>query len=120
MCIGNGVSLIIFAGIVARLPAWISQHISLLIFHNYLYMLYYYCWDTYLAGIVLVTEAERPIPVTYAKRVRGAKMYGGGSTYLPLRVNQAGVIPIIFALSICFFPPNDWSISFEIFKCCYI
>jgi len=53
---------------------------------------------------VLVTEAERPIPVTYAKRVRGMKMYGGGSTYLPLRVNQAGVIPIIFALSILLFP----------------
>ena len=57
-----------------------------------------------VAGIVLVTEAERPIPVTYAKRVRGMKMYGGGSTYLPLRVNQAGVIPIIFALSILLFP----------------
>ncbi len=57
-----------------------------------------------IAGIVLVTEAERPIPVTYAKRVRGMKMYGGGSTYLPLRVNQAGVIPIIFALSILLFP----------------
>ena len=57
-----------------------------------------------MAGIVLVTEAERPIPVTYAKRVRGTKMYGGGSTYLPLRVNQAGVIPIIFALSILLFP----------------
>ena len=57
-----------------------------------------------IAGIVLVTESERPIPVTYAKRVRGMKMYGGGSTYLPLRVNQAGVIPIIFALSILLFP----------------
>ncbi len=57
-----------------------------------------------IAGVVLVTEAERPIPVTYAKQVRGAKMYGGGSTYLPLRVNQAGVIPIIFALSILLFP----------------
>ena len=57
-----------------------------------------------IAGIVLVTEAERPIPVTYAKRVRGMKIYGGGSTYLPLRVNQAGVIPIIFALSILLFP----------------
>ena len=57
-----------------------------------------------IAGVVVVTEAERPIPVTYAKRVRGMKMYGGGSTYLPLRVNQAGVIPIIFALSILLFP----------------
>ena len=57
-----------------------------------------------IAGIVTVTEAERPIPVTYAKQVRGSKVYGGGSTYLPLRVNQAGVIPIIFALSILLFP----------------
>jgi preprotein translocase subunit SecY len=57
-----------------------------------------------IAGVVVVTEAERPIPVTYAKQVRGAKMYGGGSTYLPLRVNQAGVIPIIFALSLLLFP----------------
>jgi len=57
-----------------------------------------------IAGIVLVSEAERPIPVTYAKRVRGMKMYGGGSTYLPLRVNQAGVIPIIFGLAILTFP----------------
>ncbi len=57
-----------------------------------------------IAGVVVVTEAERPIPVTYAKRMRGMKMYGGGSTYLPLRVNQAGVIPIIFALSILMFP----------------
>ena len=48
-------------------------------------------------GVVIITEAERPIPITYAKRVRGMKVYGGVSTYLPLRVNQAGVIPIIFA-----------------------
>ena len=57
-----------------------------------------------IAGVVVVTEAERPIPVTYAKQVRGMKVYGGGSTYIPLRVNQAGVIPIIFALSILLFP----------------
>src|ERR1019366_5122566 len=55
-------------------------------------------------AVVVVTEAERPIPVTYAKRVRGNKVYGGVSTYLPLRVNQAGVIPIIFALSLLVFP----------------
>ena len=55
-------------------------------------------------GVVFVTEAERPIPITYAKRVRGMKVYGGISTYLPLRVNQAGVIPIIFALSILLLP----------------
>jgi preprotein translocase subunit SecY len=57
-----------------------------------------------IAGVIIITEAERPIPITYAKQVRGMKMYGGMSTYLPLRVNQAGVIPIIFALSILLFP----------------
>ena len=57
-----------------------------------------------VAGVIAVTEAERPIPVTYAKRVRGNKIYGGVSTYLPLRLNQAGVIPIIFALSLLLFP----------------
>jgi len=57
-----------------------------------------------IAGIVTITEAERPVPITYAKQVRGQKTYGGVSTYLPLRVNQAGVIPIIFALSLLIFP----------------
>ena len=56
------------------------------------------------AGVVYISEAERPIPVTYARRVRGMRVMGGVSTYLPLRVNQAGVIPIIFALSILLFP----------------
>jgi len=103
--IGNGVSLIIFAGIVSRLPAWVSQHIFTFdISQLPLYVVFAVVGVLILAGIVLVTEAERPIPVTYAKRVRGAKMYGGGSTYIPLRVNQAGVIPIIFALSILLFP----------------
>jgi preprotein translocase subunit SecY len=57
-----------------------------------------------IVGVVVITEAERPIPVTYAKQVRGNRIYGGTSTYLPLRINQAGVIPIIFALSILLFP----------------
>ncbi len=103
--IGNGVSIIIFAGIVARMPAWVSQHLfSFDVSQLSLYIVFFVIGILILAGIVLVTEAERPIPVTYAKRVRGMKMYGGGSTYLPLRVNQAGVIPIIFALSILLFP----------------
>ena len=103
--IGNGVSLIIFAGIVSRLPAWVSQNIFTFdVSQIPTYLLFAAIGVLILAGIVLVTEAERPIPVTYAKRVRGMKMYGGGSTYLPLRVNQAGVIPIIFALSILLFP----------------
>lgn len=103
--IGNGVSLLIFAGIVAGLPAEVSQLIFT--FDNSqipLYLLFIGVGALVIAGVVVVTEAERPIPVTYAKRIRGMKVYGGGSTYLPLRVNQAGVIPIIFALSILLFP----------------
>lgn len=103
--IGNGVSLIIFAGIVAGLPSQVSQMIFTFDASQIpLYIMFVVVSILVIAGVVFVTEAERPIPVTYAKRVRGAKMYGGGSTYLPLRVNQAGVIPIIFALSILLFP----------------
>jgi len=103
--IGNGVSLIIFAGIVASLPSQISQLLFTFdVSQIPLYLVFLVVALLVIASIVLVTEAERPIPVTYAKRVRGMKMYGGGSTYLPLRVNQAGVIPIIFALSILLFP----------------
>jgi len=103
--IGNGVSLIIFAGIVSRLPSWVGEQIFTFdVSQIPLYLVLAVIGLIILAGIVLVTEAERPIPVTYAKRVRGMKMFGGGSTYLPLRVNQAGVIPIIFALSILLFP----------------
>jgi len=103
--IGNGVSLIIFAGIVSALPSQVSQ--LLFTFDTSqipLYLGFLVFGLLVIAAIVLVTEAERPIPVTYAKRVRGMKMYGGGSTYLPLRVNQAGVIPIIFGLAILSFP----------------
>lgn len=103
--IGNGVSLIIFAGIVAGFPSQVAQLIFTFdVSQIPLYALFVVISILIVAGVVVVTEAERPIPVTYAKRVRGMKMYGGGSTYLPLRVNQAGVIPIIFALSILLFP----------------
>ncbi|MEI6580995.1 MAG: preprotein translocase subunit SecY [bacterium] len=103
--IGNGVSLLIFAGIVSRLPAEISQLLFTFdVSQIPLFIMFIVVGVIVIAGVVVVTEAERPIPVTYAKRVRGMKMYGGGSTYLPLRVNQAGVIPIIFALSILLFP----------------
>lgn len=103
--IGNGVSLIIFAGIVASLPSQVSQIIFTFDPSQVpLFATFAVVGVLVIAGIVMVTEAERPIPVTYAKRVRGMKTYGGGSTYLPLRVNQAGVIPIIFALSILLFP----------------
>ena len=103
--IGNGVSLIIFAGIVSRLPAEIGQLAFTFDASQIpLYLAFLVVGLIVIAAIVLVTEAERPIPVTYAKQVRGMKMYGGGSTYLPLRVNQAGVIPIIFGLAILSFP----------------
>lgn len=102
---GNGVSIIIFAGIVAALPAAVSGTIAAYDPSQlplYIGILALALAVTY--GVVYVTEAERPIPVTYAKQVRGQKVYGGVSTYLPLRLNQAGVIPIIFALSIMLFP----------------
>jgi len=103
--IGNGVSMIIFAGIVSRIPAEVSQLLFTFdVSQIPLYLMFIAAGILVIAGVVVVTEAERPIPVTYAKRVRGMKMYGGGSTYLPLRVNQAGVIPIIFALSLLLFP----------------
>jgi preprotein translocase subunit SecY len=108
--IGNGLSLIIFAGIIANVPSTLSQ----LIFaydpaQLPLYIGFVVAAVLVILGVVIVTEAERPIPVTYAKRVRGMKVYGGTSTYLPLRVNQAGVIPIIFALSLLLFPQMIFS-----------
>lgn len=103
--IGNGVSLIIFAGIVANIPTEIAQFIFTFDVANLpVYILFLLVGILIIAGVVVVTEAERPIPVTYAKQVRGDKVAGGTQTYLPLRVNQAGVIPIIFALSILLFP----------------
>ena len=103
--IGNGISLLILAGIVARLPmsiretlvTWDSSKIPS-------YLLFFISAFIIITGVVLITEARRNIPVSYAKRVRGTKMYGGVSTYLPLNINPAGVIPIIFALSLLLFP----------------
>lgn len=103
--LGNGTSLIIFAGIVAAFPqhlvsafaAYDPSQLPMYIGLGVLALAITY-------AVIFVTEAERSIPVTYAKQVRGAKVYGGVSTYLPLRLNQAGVIPIIFALSILLFP----------------
>ncbi len=103
--IGNGISLIIFAGIVASLPGTASQ--LLLTYDPAQLPVYAFGLLVALAvifGTVIISEAERPIPVTYAKQVRGEKTFGGVSTYLPLRINQAGVIPIIFALSLLLFP----------------
>lgn len=103
--IGNGVSIIIFAGIVASFPSTISQ-----LAYTYdpaqlpLYIGFVLVAIGIIFAVVYMTEAERPVPVTYAKQSRGGKTYGNTSSYLPLRLNQAGVIPIIFALSIILFP----------------
>ena len=103
--IGNGVSLIIFSGIVASIPSTLAQ--TLYSFDQSqipMYLAFAALALFTIYAVVFITEAERPIPVTYAKRMRGNKVYGGVSTYLPLRLNQAGVIPIIFALSLLLFP----------------
>ncbi len=103
--IGNGLSNIIFAGIVASLPQVISQAFFAFQVEQlpvYLGMLALGLFTIF--AVVYITEAERPVPVTYAKQVRGTKTFGGTSTYLPLRLNQAGVIPIIFALSLLVLP----------------
>jgi preprotein translocase subunit SecY len=103
--LGNGVSVVIFAGIVAGLPSAISQTLfSFEAAQLPMYLMFLAAGLAVIAAVVAITEAERPVPVTYAKRVRGMKFFGGASTYLPLRLNQAGVIPIIFALSFLLLP----------------
>jgi len=103
--IGNGVSILIFAGIIGRIPASLKQLIA-----TYSpaqlpsYLGFVAVAILVIVGVVIINEAQRKIPIAYAKRIRGRKIYGGFSTYLPLKVNQAGVIPIIFALSIMLFP----------------
>jgi preprotein translocase subunit SecY len=103
--VGNGVSILIFAGIVSALPGAISQ--LLFTFDpsqlpTYIGFILAAILITY--GVVIITEAERSIPITHAKQVRGRRVYGATSSYLPLRVNQSGVMPIIFALSIVLLP----------------
>jgi len=103
--IGNGVSLLIFAGIVADFPNNIQK--MFLTFDQsqiFSYALFLILSVLIIAGVVLINEGRRNIPVSYAKRVRGNKMYGGASTYLPLNINPAGVIPIIFAISFLMLP----------------
>lgn len=103
--IGNGTSLLIFAGIVAGLPTAISQiSLSFDVSQIPAYIVLLTVFLAVIYGVVFISEAERPVPVTYAKRVTGSGTTGGVSTYLPLRLNQAGVIPIIFAMSILLFP----------------
>ena len=105
--IGNGISLIIFAGIVSRIPSTIAQTyyglkygtigiLSLIVFLIFVLII--------VAGVVTITEGTRKIPVQYAKRVVGRKMYGGQSSHIPLKVNQSGVVPVIFASSLLSFP----------------
>ena len=104
--IGNGVSLLIFAGIISDFPKNIQQMISGYTDPSQVpgYIVFFLMSLLTISAVVLINEARRNIPVTYAKRVRGMKTVGGASTYLPLNVNPAGVIPIIFALSILMFP----------------
>lgn len=103
--LGNGISLIIFAGIVSSLPTGISRFIATWDPSQvFTYLLFLLVAVVTIAGVIFVNEGQRTIPVAYAKRVRGAQVYGGSATHLPLRVNQAGVIPIIFAVSLILIP----------------
>lgn len=105
--LGNGTSLLIFAGIISRFPqnflqtyvgfkidpSRIGSYLSFVLFALFI-----------IFGVVLITQAKRNIPITYAKRIRGRRMYGGAKSYLPLNINPAGVMPIIFALSLLTLP----------------
>jgi preprotein translocase subunit SecY len=102
--IGNGISLMIFASIVSRLPQgiqawWTNPDAIFKVMMPFVVL-------AVIAGVVFIQEGQRRIPVQYAKRVIGRRMSSGGQTYLPLRVNMAGVIPVIFAASIMAFPPT--------------
>jgi preprotein translocase subunit SecY len=103
--LGNGISLIIFSGIVARTPQIFFQAYATFSLEKLqIYIPFLILAILIVAGIVFINEAERRIQLVFAKRVRGAKLYGGASTYLPIRIAQAGVIPIIFAIAILLFP----------------
>ncbi len=105
--IGNGISIFIFAGIIARVPSGITG-----MYQGYLdgkvnivnVLIFVVVALFIIAGVILVQQGSRKVPVQYAKRVVGRKMYGGQSTHIPLKVNQAGVIPVIFAISILAVP----------------
>src|SRR5829696_3488839 len=100
--IGNGISFIIFAGIVAKVPQDVATYLSNPDIAGG--VAFVVLAIIVVAAIVFIQEGQRRIPIQYASRVRGRRMYQGGQTFLPLRVNQAGVIPIIFAVSILLFP----------------
>ena len=103
--LANGISFLIFSGIVAQGPQFFQQAIvnfSLDKINNYIILILVSLFIT--ASIVYINEAERRVSLNFSKRVRGTKLYGGVSTYLPIKINQAGVIPIIFAISVLLFP----------------
>jgi preprotein translocase subunit SecY len=102
--IGNGISFIIFAGIVSQVPQGVAQYLGAPNPNLLFGVLFVILALVVVAVIVYIQEGQRRIPIQYASRVRGRRMYQGGATFLPLRVNQAGVIPIIFAISILLFP----------------
>jgi preprotein translocase subunit SecY len=103
--LGNGVSMLIFAGIVAALPTGASRLIATWDPSQFFtYLVFLALGLITVAGVIFINEGQRTIPIAYAKRVRGSSVYGGSATHLPLRVNQAGVIPIIFAVSLILIP----------------
>lgn len=102
--IGNGISLIIMIGIIAFLPQALANEASMVGDNIFILLLEIGVWILVTGGVVLISQGMRRIPVQYAKRVVGQKVYGGTTQYLPLRVNAAGVMPIIFAQSIMFIP----------------
>ena len=104
--IGNGISLLIFAGIIAALPGIVQRSIAVFDPSQIATMLTFAVIAVVtIVGVVIINEGTRNVPVSYARHVRGNRMYGGVNTHLPLRVNMAGVIPIIFAISLILFPP---------------
>lgn len=103
--IGNGISLIILAGILSSFPTAVRSAILTFEQSNlFSYIIFAVIFVLIILGVVYLNEGERKVPVMYAKRVRGMKMYGGVQSYLPLKVNQAGMIPLIFAISVMLFP----------------
>lgn len=104
--IGNGISLLIFAGIISSLPQAVQQIIVTFDSQQFFLLVgFALIAIVTIVGVIIITEGQRNIPVQYAKQIRGNRMYGGTSSHLPLRVNMAGVIPIIFAISVVLFPP---------------
>jgi preprotein translocase subunit SecY len=103
--LGNGISMVLFAGIVSQLPLAAGQVLGLVSAQQYTTFLLFLLGTAVLIGlIVFINQAVRKVPIQYAKRVRGGKVYGGQQTHLPIKVNVAGVMPIIFAVSIMLAP----------------